>query len=352
MEITRGLVPMDGLMKRIRLYIFLYLTATMLLTVAYVALDRLARGQSTDWGMIVLEQATGFYGTAVLLPAILWTARRYPFRLSPTRIGLYVAGLLSFSVIHTLWNWGTRLLLSPWLGLGSYDYGRVPLRFLMELPADVITYVLWIGAYTVYRQWIRSRDMEMELASARLESLTRQLQPHFLFNALNAISSVMYEDVDRADRMLEGLGDYLRAMLQLPDSPTIPLSAELTLTRQYVEVMQARLEEKLHFCVCCAPGVENTPVPALLLQPLVENAFEHGQDPASGRLDIDISIAHDEHLLRIAIRDRGPGPPASCSGRGLANVQRRLQTVYGDQASLTLARHPEGGALVEVHLPA
>jgi signal transduction histidine kinase len=339
-------------MKRIRLHIFLYFTATMLLSVAYVVLDRLARGQSSDWQKVVLEQATGFYGTAVLLPAIIWNARKHPPRLSPARIGLHLAVLLSFSVIHTLWNWGTRLLLSPLLGLGRYDYGRMPLRFLMELPADVIVYVLWIGAYMVYRQWMRTKEMEMELVSARLESLSRQLQPHFLFNALNAISSVMYEDVVRADRMLDGLGDYLRATLRLPDSPQIPLSTELALTRQYMEVMQARFEEKLHFCIRCDARMENTLVPALLLQPLVENAFEHGQDPASGRLHIDIQVERDGPLLRIAIRDHGPGPPLSPHGRGLANVQRRLQAIYGDDARMHLVRHPQGGALVEVHLPA
>ncbi|SPE40489.1 putative Histidine kinase internal region [Candidatus Sulfopaludibacter sp. SbA3] len=339
-------------MKRIRLYIFLYFTATMLLSVAYVVLDRLARGQSSDWQVIVLEQATGFYGTAVLLPAIIWSARRHPPRLSLACLGLHLAVLMSFSIVHTLWNWGTRLLLSPVMGMGQYDYGRMPLRFLMELPADVITYVLWIGAYTVYRQWRRSKEVEIELVSARLDSLSRQLQPHFLFNALNAISSVMYEDVVRADRMLEGLGDYLRATLRLADSPQIPLSTELGLTRQYMEVMQARLEEKLHFCIRCDAGMGNTLVPPLLLQPLVENAFEHGQDPVSGRLHIDIQVERNGPLLRIAIRDHGPGPPLSPHGRGLANVQRRLQTIYGDHARMQLARHPQGGALVEVHLPA
>jgi two-component system, LytTR family, sensor kinase len=339
-------------MKRIRLHIFLYVTATMLLSVAYVVLDRLARGQSSDWQKVVLEQATGFYGTAVLLPAIVWNARKHPPRLSPARIGLHLAVLLSFSVIHTLWNWGTRLLLSPLLGLGRYDYGRMPLRFLMELPADVIVYVLWIGAYMVYRQWMRTKEMEMELVSARLESLSRQLQPHFLFNALNAISSVMYEDVARADRMLERLGDYFRATLRLPDAPKIPLSTELTLIRQYMEVMQARLEEKLHFCIRCNPGVESTLVPAFLLQPLVENAFEHGQDPVSGRLDIDIQVERHGPLVRIAIRDQGPGPAGPQHGRGLSNVQRRLQTIYGDHARLKLSRHPKGGALVEVRIPA
>lgn len=339
-------------MKRIRLYIFLYFTATMLLQVTYLTLERVARGYASHWPVILVEQATGYYGAALLLPFIFWSARRVPFRLSVAPIAWHAAAFLSFSILHTSWNWGTRLILFSVFNLGHYDYGRMPLRFLMEAPSDLIAYGLWLGAYAIYRNWQRANDLETQLASAQLESLTRQLQPHFLFNALNAISSVMYEDVARADRMLEGLCDYLRATLRLPDSPKIPLSTELTLIRQYMEVMQARLEEKLHFSIRCDPGVEKTLVPALLLQPLVENAFEHGQDPASGRLDIDIQVARDGPVVRVTIRDHGPGPSASPRGRGLSNVQKRLQTIYGDQAHLTLARHSQGGALVEVHIPA
>ncbi len=188
--------------------------------------------------------------------------------------------------------------------------------------------------------------------SARLENLNRQLQPHFLFNALNAVSSVMYEDVPRADRMLERIGDFLRATLRLPQSPLVPLSSELALARQYLEVMQLRLEERLHYEIRCDPNAECTQLPALLLQPLVENAVEHGQDPASGSLDIGIAVAREGPMVQITIRDHGPGPSHDKNGYGLSNTQRRLRTVYGDGAALRLEQHSQGGAVVEIRIPA
>jgi two-component system LytT family sensor kinase len=339
-------------MKRIRLYIFLFFTATMLLDVVYRSLDRLARGHSSNWPVILLEQATGYYGTAVLLPFILWSARRFPFRFSVAPIAWHTVAVIGFSVLHTSWNWGTRLILFSVLGRGHYDYGLMPLRFFMEFPSDLITYGLWLGAYAIYRNWLRAKDLETQLVSARLENLSRQLQPHFLFNALNAISSVMYEDIARADQMLQRLCDFLRATLRLPESPLVPIATELALIQQYLDVMQSRLEDRLQFEICCDPQVEKTQLPALLLQPLVENAVEHGQDPGSGRLDIGIAVRRDGQIVHITIRDHGAGPIPKAEGQGLQNAHRRLRTVYGDRAALQLNRHPQGGALVEIQIPA
>ncbi len=344
-------------MKQIKLYIFLYFTATMLLTVWYIVLGRIAMGEPGNWQVILLVEATGYYGAAALLPAIFWNARRFPLRLSPPRIalqriGLHLAALLSYSIVHTLWNWGTRIALYPLFGMGSYHYGRMPIPFLAEFPVDVITYTLWVGAYAVYRRWLRANDLERQLASAQLENLSRQLQPHFLFNALNAISGVMYEDLPRADQMLERLCDFLRATLRLPESPMVPVSAELLLVRQYLAIMQSRFEDRLRFEIDCDPHAEVTQLPALLLQPLVENAIEHGQDPGTGRLDISIIARRDGPLVHITIRDHGTGPACAAEGQGLRNAQRRLRTAFGDRAVLTLNPHPQGGALVEIYIPA
>jgi two-component system, LytTR family, sensor kinase len=236
--------------------------------------------------------------------------------------------------------------------LGHYDYGRMPLRFFMEFPTDVIAYCLWLGAYAIYNNWLRAKDLETQLVSARLDNLSRQLQPHFLFNALNAISSVMHEDLQRADQMLERLCDFLRATLRLPESPMVPISTELALVRLYLNVTQSRLEDRLRFDICCDPQAEVTQLPSLLLQPLVENAVEHGQDPSSGCVDIAIVVRRDGELVRITIRDHGTGPLPVAEGQGLQNAHRRLRTVFGDRAAIRLNRHPEGGALVEIHIPA
>jgi LytS/YehU family sensor histidine kinase len=264
----------------------------------------------------------------------------------------HAVALLAFSVAHTSWNWGTRIVLFDIFKLGHYDYGRMPLRFFMEFPADVITYGLWLGAYAIYTSWLRAKDLETQLVSARLDNLSRQLQPHFLFNALNAISSVMHEDVSRADQMLERLCDFLRATLRLPESPMVPIATELALVQLYLNVTQSRLEDRLRFDICCDPQAEGAQLPSLLLQPLVENAVEHGQDPSSGRVDIAIMVRRDGGLVRITIRDHGTGPLPAAEGQGLQNAHRRLRTVFGDRAAIRLNRHPEGGALVEIHIPA
>ena len=225
----------------------------------------------------------------LLLPAIFYVVGRWPFRWSFARVGIHVLTVIAYSAIHTSLLWGSRVILFPLCGLGPYDYGAMPVRYFMEFPSDVIAYAMWVAAYTVYHNWLRAKEVETQLVSARLVSRAmHQLQPHFLFNALNAVSAAMYEDVGRADRMIERICDFLRATLKLPDSPMVPLGAELALARQYLEVMKARLEDQLQFEIQCERGAESARVPALLLQPLVENAIEHGQDPQSGTLDVRV----------------------------------------------------------------
>ncbi len=250
--------------------------------------------------------------------------------------------------------WGSRAILFPLFGLGHYYYGAMPIRYFMEFPSQLINYAMWVAAFTVYTNWLRTKDLETQLVSARLENLSHQLQPHFLFNALNAVSATMYEDLGRADRMLERICDFLRATLRLPDSPMVPVSTELSLARQYLDVMKARLEDRLQFEIHCDPQAESVSVPALLLQPLVENAVEHGQDPVTCRLNIDIDVHRNGASISVAIRDHGPGLSrngASTNGHGLANARKRLATVYGDRAAFQLSSHPDGGALVEIKIP-
>jgi two-component system, LytTR family, sensor kinase len=339
-------------MKKVRLYIFLYITAAMTLGVVYRSLDHVARGHPADWASTSLEQITGYYGAMFLLPVIFWVTRRWPLSLSPRVIRAHVLAVVGLSIVHTSWMWGSRLILFPLLGLGPYDYGAMPMRYFMEFPSDLIAYAMTVITFTMYQSWLRTKDLETQLMSARLENLSHQLQPHFLFNALNAVSATMYEDLGRADRMLERICDFLRATLKLPDSPMVPVSTELTLARQYLEVMKARLEDKLMFEIACDAAAESAKVPALLLQPLVENAVEHGQDPASGRLDIGIGVERVNGFVNIIIRDHGRGVFSNGNGHGLANAQKRLGTVYGDRATLSLNTHPQGGAVVEIHIPA
>ena len=341
-------------MKRIRLYIFLYFTAGWLLDVVYRCLDHVARNEMPHWAGRSVEQATGYYLAMALLPWVFFVTRRFPIARTVKSFAAHLGGVACYSLAHTSLMWGSRLILFPLSGLGSYDYGAMPTRYFMEFPSQVIHYSMWVAAYTIYQNWLRTKDLEKQLVAARLATLTHQLQPHFLFNALNAVSATIYEDRDRADRMLERISDFLRTTLKLPDSPMVPLSTELALARQYLEVMKARLEDHLQFDIQCEPSVESAQVPALVLQPLVENAIEHGQDPASGLLDVRVDAARHDGFLTIAIRDHGRGflaNKANSNGYGLSNTKDRLITAYGDRASLKLTGDSVVGAKVELRIP-
>ena len=341
-------------MKHVRLYIFLYFTAGWLLDVLYRCLDRLARNEPPHWAHRCVEQATGYYLSMALLPWVFFVTRRYPIAWSVRSIGAHLGSVVGYSAVHTSLMWGSRSMLFPVLGLGSYDYGGMPTRYFMEFPAQLIHYAMWVGAYAVYQNWLRTKNLEQQLTAARLSALTHQLQPHFLFNALNAVSATIYEDPRRADRILERIGDFLRTTLKLPDSPLVPLSAELGLARQYLEVMKARLEDRLQFEIHCETGAESTQVPALLLQPLVENAVEHGQNPVSGCIDVRVEVARNDGFMTISVCDRGrgfSGNGARPNGHGLSNTQQRLNTLYGDRASLEIASCGGEGARVDVRIP-
>jgi signal transduction histidine kinase len=340
-------------LKHIKLYVFLFFTSGFLLDTIYRSLDYVARNQPSHWAPILIQQATGYYLAMALLPWVFFMARRFPPGWSAAFFAVQLGGAVCYAVVHTSLMWGTRAVLFPLLGLGAYDYGVMPTRYVMEFPGQLLHWAMWVGAYTVYHNWLRTKDLETQLVQARLSALTHQLQPHFLFNALNAVSAAIYEDRDRADRMLERIADFLRATLKLPDSPTVPLATELALARQYLEVMKARLEDRLRFEIQREAGAESAQVPALLLQPLVENAIEHGQDPESGRLDVTVHARRAEGFLRISVCDRGRGwaaNGANGSGRGLANARERLRTVYGDRASLEMGRNASGGASVEIKI--
>jgi signal transduction histidine kinase len=316
-------------------------------------MDYVTRNQPPHWAERSVEQATGYYLAMALLPWIFFVTRRFPLALHLKPIAAHLGAMVCYALAHTSLMWGSRLVLFPLLGLGRYDYGTMPTRYFMEFPSQFIYYVGWLTAHTVYRNWLRTKDLEKELVAARLTALTHRLQPHFLFNALNAVSAAIYEDPHRADKMLEAISGFLRATLKVPDAPMVPLSAEFGLARRYLEVMKTRLEDRLQFEIEYDADLENAQVPALLLQPLVENAIEHGQDPVSGRVDISVEAAREDTFLTISIRDRGRGFGSDASGingHGLSNARQRLKTVYRDHGSLDLV-HDSDGTCVRVRIP-
>ncbi|HYM00642.1 MAG TPA: histidine kinase, partial [Blastocatellia bacterium] len=270
-----------------------------LLIFSYKYLDDLARHRSGTLLIRVLEEGTGTYAAALLFPLLVRFARR--FRPNGenwhTRIPLHLAGLLIFSCAHTTLNGVSRWMIFPMLGLGHYDYGILSIRYFMELANDAIVYLLALCVVYGFDYYRRSRDRELEraqletqLAQAQLQSLRLQLQPHFLFNALNTISSLIYEDVAAADAMIARLSELLRVSLSSPSSQEALLDEELAFLSLYLDVMRARFQDRLTVSLDVAPETRRALVPQFVLQPLVENSIKHAGPTVPDGLAIEICV--------------------------------------------------------------
>lgn len=339
---------------------FAVTTLLGLLSFAYYWLDDVAGGA---WGTPLaplVEELTGAWGALLMAPIGLRLARRFPPRLHWSMLA-HVGGLLGLSVLATTWNWGIRSLLFPLLGLGAYDYGRMPLRYLMELPKGAILYTVLLAFVTLVDRYRAARERELRvatleagLARAQLQNLHAQLQPHFLFNSLNTISSVMYEDVSRADRMMSSLSELLRASLRASQTQQHPLAEELSVLDRYLELMRARFGDRLVVDVDVEEGIEAALVPAMVLQPVVENAMQHGAPPPPTAARIGVRARREGARLVLEVRDNGPGLGGAAPlgrGVGLTVTADRLRALYGDAQSLEFEEAPGGGLVVRMTIP-
>jgi two-component sensor histidine kinase len=200
--------------------------------------------------------------------------------------------------------------------------------------------------------------LEAQLADARLAALRAQLDPHFLFNTLNAVSSLVGSDPRGVRRMIARLSALLRHTLEESVEPEVPLAQELQVLAQYVEIMEVRFEGRLQVDTQVDPGAMDALVPNLILQPLVENAIKHGVSrlPSAAVGRIQVAGRRDGDVLVLTVRDNGPAPadtdgPTRVDGVGLRNTRGRLAQLYGPEQTFTLATAPEGGIVAELTLP-
>jgi LytS/YehU family sensor histidine kinase len=204
---------------------------------------------------------------------------------------------------------------------------------------------------------LQTLQLQAELTQARLSALKSQLRPHFLFNALNSISALARSgDTDLTIRTIARLGDLLRATLELPENETIALSRELELVDQYLGLERLRFADRLETSYDVKEDCRSVPVPALILQPLVENSIRHGVARCEGKTRLVLRARRDNGSIRLEVNDSGPGfssdgALAGNGGVGLTNVKARLLTKYGDQAKLTVSHNDTGGASVRLTIP-
>jgi two-component system, LytTR family, sensor kinase len=296
--------------------------------------------------------------TAVLAVCVYQFERRWP--LSGThalrRLPLHVLAALVFSALHTLGMVGIRNVVYTAVG-SHYDFGNPWLGFAYELQKDLITYAVIVTVCILIRSVHARRERELavirlerDLSEARLAQLTAQIEPHFVFNTLNAISNRMHEDVDAADRMIAAFAELLRAALAESGSAHVRVGDDVAWLERYFELMRERFRGQVETSVALDPAAASARVPRLLLQPLVENAFAHGL--ASGRGRVDVRIRADGDRLRCTVEDDGVGLSRGFApGVGLKNVRSRLELLYGDDFRFDIAPREGGGTRVAIDLP-
>lgn len=344
--------------RRLRsgLTIFAFFTAIGLFLFCYRYLEYLSSGfRVSPLAPLINELFTGAWMAGLLFPLVARFARRFPVsrRNWIARLPLHALALIGYSLAKTSLMWGLRSALYPLFGLGHYDYGDMLARYPMEFSMDVIVYTIMVSIVYFLDRHVRATQLEASLARARLENLRLQLQPHFLFNALNTISSVVYEDARKADAMIARLSDLLRATITDSDSQEVPLDREIATLDLYLEIMRQRFEDRLNIDVQIAPEVHKALVPHLLLQPLVENSIRHGTNPQSNAVTVKVTAERDGTNTRVRIRDFGRGLPKGQwrRGTGISNTMERLQQLYGSGHTLEFENCADGGLAVTVAVP-
>ena len=324
-----------------------------------------SKGASPPWFSLATLNFTYWYAWALFTPAIIWLARRFRFERQAwhTSLPVHLVGTTAFTVAHV----GVMTSVRWWLWLGEPKGAFIwPQYFKMTLLQYFdwasITYWAIVGlslAATYYHESqdraLKASQLETRLVEAQLHTLQRQLQPHFLFNTLHAISALMHKDVDQADRMITRLGELLRLTLEKVGVAEVRVRDEIEFLEKYLQIEQTRFQDRLAVNFEVQPETLDAKVPTLLLQPLVENAIKHGISPRPGQGTIDIRVRREGDTLRMEVRDNGGGLSfdaltALQKGVGLSNTHARLKHHYGIDYRFEFCREP-GGLTVRVVIP-
>jgi signal transduction histidine kinase len=308
---------------------------------------------------------------AVVTPPIFWLTSRYSVEGAHRArrvFGYLLLGVLVALSLVLVVEWVRRSFGPPPPGRGGmpprdrsvWDFARV--RLLNQ-------YLVFLGVLSagVARDYFRRYERRLEesarlraqLADARVTALRNQLNPHFLFNTLNAVATLVDRDPRGVRRMIARLSDLLRATLEPSTDPEAPLSQEIALAEKYLEILEIRFQGRLQTSLDAPADIRSALVPPLILQPLIENAMKHAVSRTSGPSRIDVRIARTDEQLILAVEDTGPGsaatsqPDADTSGAGigLSNTRARLEQLYGDAQDLSFAKNAAGGAIVTIRIP-
>jgi two-component system LytT family sensor kinase len=278
---------------------------------------------------------------------------------------IHIAACALIGLTTALWNSWLEVLLNPWAeSPGPRAFRELwPYKFYNGLLASLLLYAFIIAISYVLESRERLANQRTEtarlneqLSRAQLDALRRQIEPHFLFNALNAISGLVRENNnDAAVSMIAGLSDFLRRVLEDSNRQHVPLGEEMEFLQDYLDIQKVRFADRLQVSVDVPSDLFLAQVPSLILQPMVENAVKHGIAKRAQGGAIRISAVRFEDTLRLSVYNDGPRLPVDWetipAGIGISNMRTRLHTLYGDGFDFSLRNHDPGGVEVSVSVP-
>ena len=314
-----------------------------------------------SWAAAIGWSLGDWYVWGLLSIPVLCLARR--FHLEGPRWGSNLAIHLCGSIIVALIYIFVRTLLGQWQSRNPGVAGTFTETFTYLLVKtfffNVLIYwgIVCAGHALDYYQQFRERELravelEKSLAEARLKSLQMQLNPHFLFNTLHAISALMHKDVDAADRMVAQLSDLLRRALDSGDEQEVSVQREIDFLQRYIAIEKTRFGARLTVEMKIAPETQSALVPNLVLQPLVENAIKHGIERVARPGTIEISAHRADGELILEVADNGKGLPEKWNENiGLSNTRSRLHQLYGANHRFEMRNRETGGVAIRIAIP-
>ncbi|BAH39178.1 two-component histidine kinase [Gemmatimonas aurantiaca T-27] len=339
--------------------------------------------------MTLVGDASGAHygiGTALIWQGstwLLWSLWSQLILTLVDRVKLDTARLLPWLTVHIVASALVCIIdvfVIAWLdhvfgAVGQVTSYAFTLRVVLvnHLDFQVVLYWAVLGAaYMVefvrrYRERDRAAtELEQKLARTQLEALRMQLNPHFLFNALNSVAELMEMDVREAQRTLTRVSDLLRLSLRSAGQPMIPVWQEIELVELYLQIARVRYGAGLEADITVDPSIVDDMVPSFLMQPLVENALKHGLAPGHRDQCIEVRVGRQGSTIEIVVQDNGKGldgllttsgrflaavPSVDGLGIGLTNTRSRLTMLYGDRYAFRMSNLPTGGCRVEIRLP-
>lgn len=333
---------------------------------AYYYVTTFSPQGADSFALLLALNLNYWYAWAAIAPGILWLSRRCPLergllaRSVPAHlVGVFLATLLHVSLVtlgRELIYYAASMTSGRWLA----EFQRM---FFLNFDWEMATYWAIVGLshalryhYEAQSRALAASRLETRLVEAQLQTLQRQIQPHFLFNTLNTVSALMHRDVEAADAMIVRLGDLLRQSIETGDVQEVALAHELDFLRKYVDIELARFQDRLTVTFEVDSGTGDCPVPNLLLQPLVENSIRHGIGPRPGPGHVLVKVRRTRAGLRLEVRDDGVGVDAARlsdleHGVGLSNTRSRLAHLYGERHHFSVTTPAGGGLSVLIEIP-